>query len=87
MEHYMALVSTDQPSCIRLHTSGHDYVYNKAGNMFLDGVEYGVYTSTNFLSHDVNRKALNQVVTCRLFVECVAQTMVDVPKNDRSFIN
>lgn len=58
----MALIAPPQNDAIHLHTRCHDYVYTRRGECTLDGHLYHVYTSTNFLSHDVNRRTLRQAM-------------------------
>ena len=63
MEMYMALLPVaDSKAAIKLHTRCHDYEYRHTGECTWDGATYSVYTSTNFLSHDVNRRTLRQAL-------------------------
>jgi hypothetical protein len=66
MESYIALVPaahhTGVPTRVRLLTRGHEYTYTQAGTCVLHGHAFHVLESVNFLSYDVNRKALQEVL-------------------------
>jgi len=76
MEMYMALLpNTHNEPAINLHTRCHDYEYRHTGQCTWDGVTYNVYTSTNFLSHDVNRRTLGQALGHDVDVFALIQPM------------
>jgi hypothetical protein len=66
MESYIALVPAaghmGVPTRVQLMTGGHNYTYTQAGTCVLHGHAFHVLESENFLSHDVNREALQEVL-------------------------